>query len=130
MPRLQPTLVGWREVQWDGPLPGIGSLLWRGAGHLPAAEGSGNLAARSLADEDIDGACYSQDDTGNVGSPMAAATAGRSHRMAGAGMVGGEVNRWGNERAAEWVTGMAKARAKEFSFEHIPHHHKPSKGGL
>ena len=108
----------------------IGSLLCQGVGHLPAAEGSCNLAACSLADGDIDGACYSQDDTVNAGSPMAAAIAGRSHRTADAGMVGGVVNKWGNERAAEWVIGMEMVRAMECAFEHIPHHHRPSMDDL
>ena len=51
------------------------------------------MAACSLADEDIDGACYIQDDMGSVGSPMAVAIVGRSHRTAGAGMAGGVVSK-------------------------------------
>ena len=51
------------------------------------------MAACLLADEDIDGAYYIQDDRENAGSPMAVAIVGRSHRTVGAGMVGGVVSK-------------------------------------
>ena len=62
-------------------------------GHCTAAEGDCNLAACLLADEDIDGAYYIQDDMESAGSPMAVAIDGRSHRTVGAGMVGGVVSK-------------------------------------